>query len=111
MKDETLRKVVMLIESASDEEVRILIGAFNRRSKARMAMKRREILASLSIKDRVRMVNMKPKYLNGTGGTVVGFEKGKVKVRLDDDVDPRALRRFGWEPLCGPAGLMREEGP
>lgn len=97
----------LLIEKASDDEIRILIGAFNRRAKVKRQTKVREVLSSLQVGDRVRMVRMKPKYLNGTGGTVMGFKQTRVIVRLDPDTDPRAIRRFGWEPACGAAGLEK----
>lgn len=100
MKQETLKKLVYLVENADDAEVRIIINALNRRAKVNRQMRTDEMRSKLQLTDEVRLKNMKPKYLNGTRGSVIGFEAGnKVRIRFADNVDPRALRRWGWEPL------------
>lgn len=107
MKDDTLRKVVLLIDQASEVELNSIFDAAVTR---RAVLKRRlqqENLASISMGDRVRLRNVKPQYLNRTPGTVVGMKGSKFIVELDPGCDPRAVRRFGARPICPPQILEK----
>lgn len=109
MKTETLGKVVMLVEQADEDEIRIIINAINRRAKVRQQLREREILTTVKVGDLVRIRNAKPKYLIGTRATVLSIDhgKGKIKVEFGSNVDPRAIRRWGHTPICDASMLEK----
>ena len=51
-----------------------------------LSVKRKRIAAAqpLCVGDRIRLRNIKPKYLEGAMGTILGQANTKVKVRLDE---------------------------
>lgn len=109
MKTETLAKVVRLIEDADDQEIRIIIDALSRRSQMRAKLREIESLKNIKVGDLVRIRNAKPKYLIGTRATVleVDHTKRKIKIEFGSNVDPRAIRRWGYTPTCDPGMLEK----
>jgi hypothetical protein len=69
--------------------------------------KRKRISAAQPLKtgDRVRLRNIKPKYLDGAEGMVMGRANTKIKVRLDQQ-----LGRYGQE-LKVPRTALEKIGP
>lgn len=107
MKPETLDKICTLISRATDDEIREMLDAMNARRQLLWRAKEREALNSIRVGDTVRVISGKPRYLIGTRATVIDRQNTRFRIRLLDPVDPRALRRFGREPLC-PATMIRK---
>lgn len=95
MKDETLRKVLKLVEGATEAEASMILNAYNRGSRVRRELKVQEALLEIKPGDIVRLRGMKPKYLDHTRCTVLDSmpSKGKFRVEMINP-DPRALRRW-----------------
>lgn len=107
MKPETYLKVLKLISDASDAEVRGIVEAAVARRKFLTQEEARINRALLKEGDRVKLKNVKPKYLNGTPGTIVGMKGSQFIVQLDTGADPRAQRRFSSRPVC-PANILEK---
>lgn len=109
MKTETLQKVIVLVETATDDEIRMIIDAINRRNRVKMKLRELDALKTLKVGDMVRIRNAKPKYLIGTRATVLSIDhvKKKIKIEFGSNVDPRAIRRWGHTPICDPSMLEK----
>lgn len=70
---------------ATESEARALFDAANARLKVLRAATAAQNIASLTPDTRVRTGGLKPKYLNGLTGSVVGVEGGRVRIKLDED--------------------------
>jgi hypothetical protein len=95
MKDETLRKVLKLVEGANEAEASMIQNALLRGSRVRREVKTQEALLQIKPGDVIRLRGMKPKYLDQTRCTVLDSlpSEGKFRVEMINP-DPRALRRW-----------------
>lgn len=110
MKTETLDKVVRLIGQASTEELMILSDSINSRHRHLKNMEAVHNRQTLKVGSRVKLKNLKPKYLNGTKAVVLEVKGDKgFLVELEPNADPRAFRRFGNKPIV-PANCLQEAG-
>ena len=109
MKQETLDKMVQLIGAASRDELMVLRRELHERNLQLRAQERRAAVRNISVGDRVRLVHIKPKYLEGTLATVEARQGSKFTVLLDPDCDPRALARFGRRPTAPATTLEKVE--
>lgn len=107
MKTETLDKVLTLIGKADETELRSILNTAISRQKQLRIIEQQKNLALLQEGDRVRLKNVKPKYLSGTPGTIVGRKGQQFIVQLDASADARAQRRFGSRPVC-PANILEK---
>jgi len=107
MKRETLDKVYTLIYRATDEGMKEILEAYNNRRRQLYDARERQALSSIKIGDTVRVINGKPRYLIGTRAEVIGRQGRNFRIRLALNCDPRALRRFGPQPLC-PATMLQK---
>jgi len=107
MKRETLDKVCALIYRATDEEMKEILEAYNDRRRQLYDARERQALSSIKIGDTVRVISGRPRYLIGTRATVIGRQGRNFRIRLAPNCDPRALRRFGPQPLC-PATMLQK---
>lgn len=99
MKAETLSKVKALIRKADEDELYEIMGAIvERRSSIRKERARHNTL-TISVGDKVRLVNIRPKYLQGAIYQVVSTPNSarprQFKLEVYMGADPRAQRRFG----------------
>ena len=62
------------------------LGLITAEVKARRAAKARSTSATLAIGDRVRLVGISPKYLNGVECTFQGHKNSKLTVQLDERI-------------------------
>lgn len=78
---------------ATENESRALFDAANARIKALRTATAAENIANLQPGATVRLTNLRPKYLAGLVGEVVGVEGNRVRVKLDE-ATARGARRY-----------------
>lgn len=96
-------ELLKMVEGLNDEELDTLAHLVVNRQRALRRLRAMDI----RIGDKVQLANVKPKYLTGTLATVTNRRNGKLTATLDDNVDPRALRRFG-RTVTGPATIFEK---
>ena len=75
-----------IYQGAMDDQIDGIYEALNARRKYLQARKSSEVASMISVGDRVRLTDVKPKYLVGVMGEAVAIEGGKAKVMLDRGV-------------------------
>lgn len=102
-----MEALLEFIYSAGEDDLRIITDAVNARRESLRKRKTQEMLRTLRVGDKVTLTNVKPKYLIGTGGTIIERRGTKFVVELDDYADKRAIARFGGRPICPPTILQK----
>jgi len=104
MKPDTLNKVKKLIASADPDELYELMDAIVSRRTVLRIERDRNAQMNLKRGDRVRFVNIRPKYMEKVQGVVTGIPTSvsprKFSVEIIMPADPRAIRRFGKTVRC-----------
>ena len=94
MKPETLNKVLTLISNANEKELRVIYDTANYRAKQLRDIEAATQAAKVEEGAMIRTKNIKPKYMNGRTGEVIGFNDGRVRVRITN-MSEQGQRRFG----------------
>lgn len=81
----TFQEVLDFVSSASEQEVRLLFDAGNRRAKTIRANQAAANAATLKPGSKVRTKNLSPKYLNGLPATVTRVDGPKISIEIDED--------------------------
>jgi ribosomal protein L21E len=84
MKPETLSKMLALIAKADEEELEQLNDQVRRRYQVMRAQKATNALRTFKVGDRVRLTGLKPKYINGARGLIMGRRQTKFEVLVDE---------------------------
>jgi hypothetical protein len=100
LSSEEIIQLSNLIDRCDREDLSVISAAVADRSRVLKNQQTRVAVATLKPGDTVRLVNIKPKYLNGTRAEIVRRSGNKFLIRFEDGVDRRAIVRFGKEALC-----------
>lgn len=104
-------KIERYIREASVDDLHEIQSLLNRRYRAMRVGARREALATLQDGDEAVLQNIKPKYLNGTRVRITGRMDTRLICRfteLQENLDPRAIRRFGLGSFRVPANCLKK---
>jgi hypothetical protein len=82
-----------------DDQFDLIVEAIKERKKTLAKQK----LFTLVVGDKVRLVNVSPKYLDGAVGTITGRKGQKFLVALDE-----AIGRFNTEPLAASPAILEK---
>lgn len=80
----TFNDVLDFVSSATEQEVRLLFDAGNRRAKTIRENTAAANAANLKPGDKVRTKGLKPKYLSGLEATVKRMNGSKVDIEVDE---------------------------
>lgn len=105
MKVDNLEKMLVLISKADNDELDILVTAIKARHRVLHHEKTAQAMRLLEVGDRVRLMNLKPRYLNGIQGTIIARTGTKFSVEMDQSAPSRAQYRYGGIVRC-PAGCL-----
>jgi len=98
MRGETYDKLLKLVANADEVELAGIVEVILQRRRTLTAARAAEVFAQIQPGSRVRLKGLKPKYLNGTHGTVLEVQsKNRIKVELINP-DRRGVGRFGHTP-------------
>lgn len=100
-------KLERYIREASVDDLQEISGMLNARYHRMKVADRRTALATLKIGDEVELVNIKPRYMNGTLVTITSILGTRFAVRCTGPMDPRGQARFGGS-FRVPADCLRK---
>jgi preprotein translocase subunit YajC len=80
----TFQEALDFVSTATEQEVRLLFDAGNRRAKTIRANQAAANAATLTVGSKVRTKGLKPKYLSGLPGTVTRVDGSKISIEVDE---------------------------
>lgn len=107
MKPETMEKVLKLIAQADEDELKILYTATHERSKLLRRITHIKALRTFEVGDKVRLVDIRPKYMVGLRGTIIAHQGTKFLVELDNPINRGSKGRQWSKQLVVPPGCCQ----